>query len=405
MIGYKNFNQVLTLKSAHKKDGRLLTPTDLSIIKNGAIAYDKDKIIWVGSSDNIPENLINKVEWKDASGHVLTPEVVDSHTHLVFGGNRASEYSMRLNGADYEEIGKAGGGILSTMRSTNKASLDELFDKAVSRVEKIASYGVGTIEIKSGYSLNYDKEKEITFLIDRLKKHFGPSIKIINTFMPAHAVPHDFDSSHSYLHKVCLPLLKELGPLKIIDFVDIFHELNYFDEQDVRDLASVAKDFNIKLKIHSDEFQDNEGAKLACELGAASCDHLLETSKDGIKALSKSPTVATLLPGTGFFLGKKQANAREFLDSGVKVALASDYNPGSCHCDNLLFISSLAAPSLKLNIAELWASITLNSAHSLGLTNQGAIIEGLSPRFSFFKVDTIDEITYNWGQNYAVKAI
>lgn len=405
MIGYKNFNQILTLDSAHKKDGRKLIPSDLSIIENGAIVYDNEKVIWVGDSDNIPDSFKQITNWKDGKGYVLTPEIVDSHTHLVFGGNRASEYSMRLNGADYEDIGKAGGGILSTMKSTNEASSEELFQSAVERINRITSYGVGTIEIKSGYALNFIKEKEVTLIIDKLKKHFAPSVKIINTFMPAHAIPKGFDSSHDYLHQVCIPLLRELAPLNIIDFVDIFHENNYFDEQDVRDLASAANEYKIKLKVHSDEFQDNNGAALACELGATSCDHLLSTSLEGIKALSNSPTIATLLPGTGFFLGKKQANARALLDSGVKVALASDYNPGSCHCDNLLLISSLAAPNLKLNIAELWSSITLNSAHSLGLTNQGAIKEGLSPRFSIFKVKTIDEVTYNWGRNYAIKVM
>ncbi len=403
MIGYKNFNQILTLKSAHEKDGRSLDPLDLSIIEDGAIVFDEKEILWIGKTKSIPTKYVDSAKWKDGSGLVLTPEIVDSHTHLVFGGNRSKEYSMRLNGADYEEIGKAGGGILSTMSATNQASSDELFEKACERIKRISSYGVGTIEIKSGYALNFKKEKEITLLINKLKRHFEPSINIINTFMPAHAVPKEFETSNQYIHEMCIPLLNELAPLNVIDFVDIFHEVNYFDKQDVRDLAKAAKNHGIKLKTHADEFQDNKGALLACELGAASCDHLLETTADGIKALSSSPTVATLLPGTGFFLGKKQANARMLLDSGAKVAIASDYNPGSCHCDNLLLIASISAPNLKLNMAELWSAITLNASHSLGLTNQGALIDGFAPRFSSFKVNTIDEVTYNWGQNFSIE--
>jgi imidazolonepropionase len=401
MIGYKNLSQILTLKLAHEKDGRKLNPDDLSIIHDGAIVYNHSEILWVGETNSIPNEYEESVNWRDGTGLVFTPEIVDSHTHIVFGGNRAKEYSMRLNGADYQEIGKAGGGILSTMKATNVASSEELFEHACKRIENIVSYGVGTIEIKSGYALNYNKEKELTLIIDRLKNKFSPSINIVNTFMAAHAVPKEFKTSHQYIHEVCIPLIKDLAPLNVIDFVDIFHEVNYFNEQDVRDIAHVAKQYDIKLKTHSDEFQDNKGALLACELGATSCDHLLETTEDGIKALSSSSTVATLLPGTGFFLGKKQANARGLLDSGVKVALASDYNPGSCHFDNLLLIASISAPNLKLNMAELWASITLNAAHAVGLTNQGAIVTGLAPRFTAFKVNSIDEVTYNWGQNFA----
>ena len=147
MIGYKNFNQILTLKSAHEKDGRSLDPLDLSIIEDGAIVFDEKEILWIGKTKSIPTKYVDSAKWKDGSGLVLTPEIVDSHTHLVFGGNRSKEYSMRLNGADYEEIGKAGGGILSTMSATNQASSDELFEKACERIKRISSYGVGTIRI------------------------------------------------------------------------------------------------------------------------------------------------------------------------------------------------------------------------------------------------------------------
>jgi imidazolonepropionase len=329
------------------------------------------------------------------------PEIVDSHTHLVFGGDRAHEYTMRLNGASYEEIAAAGGGILNSMKGTQNLTRTELLKAAHQKVKTIRSYGVGTIEVKSGYGLTFDKEYELSHVIHDLKNIVRPDVQIINTFMAAHAVPKGFNSSYEYMKEVVLPLLDKLGEEQILDCVDIFHEENYFSHDDVVSLFERAKRWNINVKIHADEFNDNKGAILAAKYEALSADHLLQTTSDGISALANSNTVATLLPGTGLFLGKSQANARAMLDAGVRVAIASDFNPGSCHCDNLILIASIAAPIYKLNQAELWCAITLNAAHALGLKNQGALIEGLKPRFSVFNTDSIDRITYNWGKNLA----
>lgn len=398
---HNNYSQIITLAPAHKKDGRRLVPADLGIIENGSVVFDQEKIIWVGTTATLPEDY-REIDAVDMSGKTCLPEIVDSHTHVVFGGDRAHEYFMRLNGATYEEIANAGGGILNSMKGTNALTRSELLKIAQQRVKTIASYGVGTIEIKSGYGLNFDKEYEISRIIHDLKNIVRPNIQIINTFMAAHAVPKDFSSSYQYMKEVVLPLLDKLAEEKIIDCVDIFHEQNYFSEEDVVSLFERAKRHNIPVKMHADEFNDNGGAALAARFNALSADHLLQTSAEGIKALAESNTVATLLPGTGFFLGKTQANARAFLDAGVKVAMASDYNPGSCHCDNLLLISSLAAPTYKMNAAELWASITLNAAHALGLKDQGAILEGLKPRFTVFNTDSIARVSYNWGKNLAL---
>lgn len=398
---YRNFSQILTLENAFKKDGRRLTKDDLGIIENGSVVFSEEEIFWVGPDYQFPSKFKN-IHSKSFVGHILLPELVDSHTHLVFGGDRASEYSMRLNGADYQEIGKAGGGILNTMKGTNALSGGQLLSLAIERVEHIFSYGIGTIEVKSGYGLNFEKEYEISHIIDDLKKHFCGKVQIINTFMAAHAVPKEFKSSHEYMSKVVIPLMEKLASENIIDIVDIFHEQNYFDEKDTELLFNTAKRLKLPWKSHADEFADNKGAILASKNGALSTDHLLMTGPDGIETLANSSTVATLLPGTGFFLGKKQADARKFLDSGAKVAIGSDYNPGSCHWDNLLLIASLAAPQYKMNITELFAAITLNAAHSLGLKKQGAIVTGLQPRFSTFQTDRIDNITYNWGRNFSI---
>lgn len=399
---YENLNQILTLSNAHKKDGRNLNKDDLSVINEASVVFDQEQILWVGSSQDLPTEY-SQCKKINLQGHVLTPELVDSHTHLVFGGNRSKEYTMRLNGADYEAIGKAGGGILSTMNATRNDSLEELYQTACERVKRLHSYGVGTIEIKSGYALDFDREYDICLLINRLKEKFKGSVQIINTFMGAHAIPKEYKSSKEYLEKTVFPLMEKLVNEKLIDACDIFHEQGYFSNEDTEIFFKKCKSLGIPAKSHADEFNDNKGAILATKYNALSTDHLLMTGVDGIQALAQSSTVATLLPGTGFFLGKPQADAQSFLKSGAKVAIASDYNPGSCHCDNVLLLASIAAPHYKMNITQLWSAVTLNAAHALGLTNQGAIIKGLSPRFSLFKTDTLDEITYSWGRNYSVE--
>lgn len=396
---YRHLTQLVTLAGAHQKDGRNLLPSDLTIINDGAIAFDEEKIHWVGCDDELPQEF-QQLPTVNLTGHVLTPEIVDSHTHLVFGGDRAFEYNLRLDGADYQAIAASGGGILSTMKATIESSEEELFDLGSERVRRLHSYGIGTIEIKSGYGLTLESERKLMRVINRLKHTFAPEIQIFRTYMAAHAVPKEYSSSRDYLNEVVLPLLSEFSEQGLIDACDIFHEVGYFDRDDVEILFKKCQELGVARKIHADEFGDNSGASLAAQFKALSADHLLGSGDQGIKDLAQSQTVATLLPGTGFFLGKAQARARDLLAAGAKLALASDYNPGSCHCDNLLLIASLSAKTLGLSSAELWCALTHNSAHALGLTSQGALIAGLKPRFSLFKCPSLAHITYNWGRNF-----
>lgn len=401
MKTYIHIKELVTLKNAHSKDGRNLLPEDLSIINDGAVVFNENEILWVGKTSDLPGEY-NK-NTTDLSGHILTPEITDSHTHLIFGGDRASEYVERLNGVPYEEIARRGGGILLTMNQTNNSSSDELYLSAKKRIERIASYGVGTIEVKSGYGLNFDKEYEMSLIIDKLKKEFAPRIQIVNTYMAAHDVPKTFRDSAHYMSEVVIPLLEKLALLNIIDNVDIFHEKNYFTDADTTLLFETAKRLGIPSKMHGDELNDNGSAALGAKLGALSIDHLLKINDEGIQSLANSSTVATLLPGTAFFLGKPLAPGKKLLDAGLKVAIASDYNPGSCHCDNVLMVAQISAAQLKMNIAQTWCGITLNAAHALGLKNQGAIVEGMKPRFSLFKAESLSHISYNWGHNFSVR--
>lgn len=398
---YKNIDELITLKAAAAKDGRNLVPEDLSIIKNGAIVFDQNKILWVGSSKSIPKNF-QDLKAQDFTGHIIMPGLVDSHTHLVFAGDRSFEYAMRLNGATYEDIYQAGGGILKTMKKTQKASDDELFELAVKRINHCYSKGVRALEIKSGYGLTHQHEKRITLIIDRLKKEFKNKIRIFNTFMAAHAIPGEYKKSSDYMDRVVIPLLEELAPLKIIDAVDIFHEKNYFSKKDCELLFNKAQELGINRKIHADELNDNSGASLAVKYECLSADHLLQVNDSGLKKLAKSKTVATMLPGTALFLGKPLPPARKFLDAGAKVALASDYNPGSCHMNNLFMLAQMTAKNLAMNTAELMASITLNAAHSLGYHDIGSIEEEKAPVFSIARISSLDKLLYSWDQSFFI---
>lgn len=398
---YRKLSEILTLAPALRKDGRRLIPDDLGLIKNGAIVFDGSQIHWVGPDQELPAQY-QALPSADLSGHVLTPGLVDSHTHLLFGGDRAQEYAQRLNGVDYQTIANNGGGILHTMAETLKLNEDQLFLLGVQRLNRIASYGVTAVEMKSGYALSREGELALLRAMKRLKAHFAGKLRLFSTFLGAHAVPTNYPDSTSFVKQVVLPTLEQAVREQLVDAVDIFHEQEYFNEDDARLLFEKARALGVQCKIHADEFSDNGGAKLACAFSALSADHLLRTGKEGIQTLANSGTVATLLPGTAFFLGKPLANARGLLDAGAKVALASDYNPGSCHCDNLLLIGALAAPSLKLNQTELWAGITLNAAAALGHTDQGALVPGLRPALALFKADNVSQITYAWGRNLAV---
>ncbi|MBI2521401.1 MAG: imidazolonepropionase [Bdellovibrio sp.] len=399
---WKNFEQVVSLQGVVSKDGRKLIPSDLSIIPNGAVIFSDEAILWVGKSNNIPKQF--DIDYSDSfHGHVLLPEIIDSHTHLIFGGDRAHEYAQRLNGVDYQEIAKQGGGINYTVSETNKLTYDELFSIAERRMHKISQYGIGSLEIKTGYSLNIDGEIQLCRIIHKLKEKYSPRLRIFCTLMAAHAIPPNYNHSADYIQAVAIPCLEMTAKEGLIDFVDIFHERGYFTDEDLEKIASTAARLGVALKVHADEFNDNHGAFFAAHFNAVSADHLLKVSNAGINALAQSKTVATLLPGTGLFLGKGMANARQLLDAGVKVALASDYNPGSCHYDNLLFLASIAAPSYKMNLAELWAGITFNAAGALGLMTSGAILPGFLPRFSIFKTKSFEHITYTWGENTFVQ--
>lgn len=400
----KNIAQLLTLKGVEKKDGRHIVAQDLSILENVSIIFDDKIIHWIGEQKNIPKVFYSKIiQEYDGTHWVITPEIADVHTHLVFAGNRAKEYGEKLNGVDYQQIAKMGGGILETMRATKAIEEVELWNLSCERIERMYSLGVGTIEIKSGYGGDYENERKISLMIHKLKSHFAPKIRILNTFMAAHAKPLDKNKPFEFINETVIPLMLELHQLHTLDAVDIFHEEGYFSAQETQELCKRALGLGIRVKAHVDEFSDHDGINNILSFNPLSVEHCLHSNDQGIKAIAKTNTVVNLLPGTAYFLGKNLAPARKFLDAGCKVALASDFNPGSCHCDHLLLIACISAKSLGMNIGEIWAALSYNALSALGI-QEGKIIEVGNPaRFSFFEANNHEEILYSWGKNLAIR--
>lgn len=394
---FRSISQLVTLRNVVQKDGRFLRPDDLSIIANAAMVFDENQIIWVGEDQKLPVQYL-ALPSENLAGFIVLPGLVDSHTHLVFGGDRSTEYLSRLNGADYLEIAKQGGGILSSMRQTRAASEEELFDLSVQRIERMHAKGVKTIEIKSGYGLNFEAERKQTNVIHRLKQNFAPKVKIVSTFCAAHAIPPEFSKATDYIEAIVLPLMEEFVAENKIDIVDVFHEKGFFSTEDVIRIFNQAQKLGLNRKLHADEFFDNHGAALGMKYDCLSVDHLLCSNDQAIQNLAKSQTVATFLPGTGYFLGKPQANVRKFLDAGVKVAIATDYNPGSCHLWNLPLLLKWVTPNYKMNATEAISSITYNAASALGLKKYGALIEGFQPTFSLFNHDSLADWFYSWNE-------
>jgi imidazolonepropionase len=398
---YRHIKELVTMKGALTKDGRRLLDEDLSLLKDGAIVFDEQKIHWVGRDKDLPAHYTSfpSVTLKD---HVVTPGIIDCHTHSVFAGDRSHEYIQRLSGMDYQQIAKNGGGILFSVEKTLAATDDELFQAAIPRLSRMYYAGVRGVEIKSGYALSIEGELRLLRVIKKLKESFAGKIFISSTFMGAHAVPQGMKSSE-HMDKNVLPALYKAHQESLVDAVDIFYEDGFFTKDDVIQLAQFTKELGLPLKAHVDEFNDNDGAFLAVSKGCISAEHLLHSSIKGINALGANPTVAVALPGTAFFLGKPLAPVVRMLNAGAKVAIGSDFNPGSSHLHNVLLLAALSAPTFKMNQAHLWAAITLNAAHAIGWKNAGVLQTGYLPLMSIFKAPSLDWITYDPCTNYAVE--
>lgn len=394
-----NTSEVITCSGFEAKSGK--TMMKINPIKNGAIIIENGYISMVGTESEVLKAInLDGYEIIDAKGNTVMPGFVDSHTHFIFGGYRAEEFSWRLRGDTYMDIMERGGGIVSSVKSTRESTLEELVALGNKRLDSMIRYGVTTVEGKSGYGL--DKDTEIRQLeAMKILKEKRNDIDIATTFLGPHAVEKQYkgreDDFIDFLIEEVLPIVSQK---KLAEFADIFCEKNVFSVDQSRRFLQAAKDLGLKLKIHADEIVQLGGAELAAELGAVSADHLLQASDFGIRQLAAKKVIATLLPGTAFSLKEDYANARKMIDSNCAVALSTDLNPGSCFTNSIPLIISLAALHMDMRIEEIITSLTINGAAALSREKEtGSIDVGKKADIIILDFPSYHFLPYHIGMN------
>jgi imidazolonepropionase len=398
-----NASQVLTLAGGPQRGDRL---GDLAIIDDGAIAIAEGKLVEVGGSAELIQRYKADRTF-DASGRVVLPGFVDPHAHVIWAGDRAAEFDMRLSGMDYMQILAAGGGILSTVRETRKASLPQLVDMARPRLRTMLAHGTTTAEAKTGYGLETQTELRMLEAITTLDDQ-GP-VELMPTFLGAHAVPPEYDSKvDDYVSLVCgemLPAVKQewksIGGARELPFVDVFCEEGAFDLQQTRRILEIARELGFPLKVHADEFKGLGCTGLAVELGAVSADHLVHTPKADILALGKSNTVAVALPGTPFGLAEERYTpAAALLEVGAILAIATDLNPGTSWCESMQFVLALACRYMRLTPAQAIAAATINAAAAIDRHDRiGSLESGKQADLIILSVADYRHLGYRFGAN------
>lgn len=390
-----NANIVTPIGNSGRKGKEM---SELRHFPNGVLIANDGIITYVGNKTDAP---LTNPDCKiiDAEGNAVLPGFVDSHTHLIFGGYRADEFSWRLKGDSYMSIMERGGGIQSTVNSTRKETKELLVKKAQWFIDKMSEMGVTTVEAKSGYGLDTHTELKMLEAISELANNPNQKLRIISTFLGAHAVPKEFaGKTDEYIDLMIREMLPEVkGKAK---FFDIFTEKNVFEIEDSRKLLEAARNAGFELKLHADEIIPLGGAELAAEMGAVSADHLLHISDKGISMMAERGVVATLLPLTAFALREQYAPARKLIDAGVAVALATDLNPGSCFSGSIPLTIALACIYMNMSIEETITALTLNGAAALGIADEtGSLEQGKSADIIILNFDTYTALPYYVGMN------
>jgi len=370
---------------------------NVEILENCVIAIENGIITYIGSENGAPA----AKEVLDAKNRLVTPGLVDAHTHLVFGGWRQHEFELKLKGAAYLDILKAGGGILSTVEKTRAMAEDELLEKAVEISRKMADHGTTTIEAKSGYGLNLEDELKQLKVVKRLNTE--TPLDFVSTFMGAHAVPPEYKGrSEDYICFICDKLLPVVASERLAEFCDIFCETGVFDAALSEKLLLKAREYGLKLKIHADEIDPVGGSELAGHLAAHSAEHLIAATDEGIGLMAESGVIACLLPATSFYLDKPYARARYMMDCGMAVCVASDFNPGSSPSFNLQFAMNLACLKYKLTPKEALSAVTINAAAAVGLADTiGTAQLGKKADLVVWDAPDLDYLFYRYGNNQA----
>ena len=369
-------------------------------IEDGAIAVAGDRIHWVGSGSDLPGDIPAGVRVYSAAGRWVTPGLIDCHTHLVYGGDRAREFEQRLTGASYEEIARRGGGIVSTVKATRAASEDELVESALPRLEALIAEGVTTIEIKSGYGLDRDCELKMLRAARRLGE--SNALDVATTFLGAHALPPEYAGrADAYIDFVCSDVLPRVAELGLADAVDAFCESIGFTPAQTERVFEKAAALGLPVKLHAEQLSDLGGAALAARFGALSADHLEYVSERSIAAMAEAGTVAVVLPGAFYFLREtRKPPVGEFRRQGVPMAIATDSNPGSSPVTSLLLMLNMACTLFEMTPEEALAGVTCHGAAALGLAGRiGTLEPGKQADFVLWDVDHPAELAYRVGFN------
>ncbi|PKR58038.1 imidazolonepropionase [Thalassospira lohafexi] len=368
---------------------------------NGAVAIKDDMIVWVGDADAIPAEYKDaaKFPYHDLEGRLITPGLIDCHTHVVHGGNRAVEFEMRLEGAGYEEIARAGGGIVSTVTATREADVDQLLKSALPRVDALLAEGVCVIEVKSGYGL--DRETELNMLRAARKIEEVRAVRIKTTFLGAHATPAEFKGEPDrYIDEVCIPTLRAAHAEGLVDAVDGFCEGIAFNTDQIARVFDVARELDIPVKLHAEQLSNIGGTKLAASYGALSIDHVEYANEDDAKAMAASGSVAVLLPGAFYTLHETQLPPIEaFRKHGVPMAVATDCNPGTSPLMSILLTMNMSCTFFRLTPEEALCGATAHAARALGLDDTGQVKEGMRADLAIWDVSHPAELSYRIGFN------
>ena len=380
-----------TIATLTERDG-------LGLIRGGAVSFKGDTIDWVGFSNDVPKHYKASTV-HDLEGRLLTPGLIDCHSHVVFGGSRAVEFEKRLKGASYEEIAKAGGGIVSTVKATREAPEGYLLNDALTRIDAMIDEGVTLIEIKSGYGLDLETELKMLRVAKAIKAK--RPIKVRTSFLGAHAVPPEYKGrADAYIDEICIPALREANSVGLVDAVDGFCEGVAFDVEQIDRMFKVAQELGIPVKLHAEQLSNIGGAKLAAQYKAISADHLEYANDTDVRALAQSGTVAVILPGAFYTLRENQQPPIDlFREYKVPMALATDCNPGSSPLTSPLLAMNMGCTLFRMTPEETLAGMTRNAAHALGLEDCGKIAVGQRADLAIWDVEHPAELSYRIGFN------
>ena len=372
--------------------------TPYGLIEDAALVAQAGRIVWLGAVRDLPKTHAG-LPVQDLGGRLVTPALIDCHTHLVHGGNRAAEFELRLNGATYEQVARAGGGIISSVLATRAATEDSLLASALPRVDALIAEGVAVIEVKSGYGL--DRETELRMLrVARRIAQVRP-VAVRTTFLGAHAVPVEFSGqADAYLAEVCLPTLRAAHAEGLVDAVDGFCEGIAFSVPQIRRVFDVARELGLPVKLHAEQLSNLGGAAMAAGFGALSADHLEHLDEAGVRAMAAAGTVAVILPGAFYTLRETRAPPIELLRThGVRMAVSTDMNPGSSPMSSLLLAMNMACTLFRMTPAEALAGVTAHAARALGLTERGVLAAGQVADLVVWDCDHPAELAYRIGFN------